>query len=131
MKGNPPQMLAMLLSTSAEIELSVGFSPAGAELVAEAVDTAIRSKDLPVAASAAVLAAQLNLLRENLPRAAELLGVADGLRGSTDPTNPTVAQLERDLGRRLGEEQFSRLRARGGDLARDDALALLLDSARV
>ena len=126
----PPQVVAMILSTAAEIELSAGYTPVGARLVAEAVETAIASKDLPVIALATVLAAQLNHQRGDGPRAAELLGVADRLRGSTDPTNPSVTQLESHLRTSLGAEGFSRLHACGFGRSRDDSLALLLDSAR-
>ena len=129
-KIGPPQALAMVLSTAAEIELVAGYTPVGATLVAETVDTAIASLDLPIVAMAAVLAAQLNWLHEDGARAAELLGVADRLRGSPDPTNPAVAQLELDLGRALGEGEVTRLRARGRVLGKDEALARLRDSAR-
>ncbi len=63
-------------------------------------------------------------------RGAELLGVADRLRGSSDPTNPTVTQLEHDLRTSLGDDEYRRLHARGYERPRDDSLALLLDSAR-
>ena len=126
----PPQAMAMIVSTAAEIELSSGYTPLGAQLVAEAIDTAITSLDLPVIALAAVLAAQLNCHRGDGPRGAELLGVGDRLRGSPDPTNPTVTQLERDLRTSLGDNEFARLHACGYALPRADAFARLLDSAR-
>ena len=115
---------------AAEIELSSGYSPLGAQLVAEAVEIAVASMDLPVVALATVLAAQLNWQRGDAARAAELLGVADRLRGAPDPTNPTVTQLERDLSTVLDVDEFARLRACGYDLARDEALARVLDSVR-
>ena len=49
--------------------------------------------------------------------AAELLGVADGLRGAPDPTHPDVIALERELLAALGAPEFARLREQGRSAA--------------
>jgi predicted ATPase/DNA-binding SARP family transcriptional activator len=128
---SPPQALAMLLIAAAEVEISDGQLDDGSALAAEAASTAVASRDLPVVSQTVVLWATIAWHRGEPALAAELLGAADGLRGAPDPTHPEVIALERDLPAALGAPTFARLRQQGCSRPREDAIALLTDTAGI
>lgn len=127
-RTTPPQAVALLLVAAADVELSDGEVEVALELAADAVRGAVEAQDLQVVAQTAVLSAALARARSQPARAAEILGAADVLRGSPDPTHPDVIALERDLPVELGPPEFARLREQGRTLDRDAALALIIAS---
>lgn len=130
-RTGPPQALAMLLLAAADVEISAGQLGDASVLAREAARTALASHDLPIVAQTAVLWATLGRHQDSPALAAELLGVADGLRGAPDPTHPDVIALEHELARALGGQEFAQLREQGRGRSRDEALARLAKAAGI
>ncbi|RZU54359.1 putative ATPase [Krasilnikovia cinnamomea] len=105
--------------------------PAGAEAaLARAYPAAVASRDMPIVAMVAVVAAELADLQGRHADAAALLGAAARLRGAHDRTDLRVAELTRRGRAALGEEAFTAGYAGGWALDAAQARALA-DPARL
>ena len=98
------------------------------ERAAAARKSAVATADMPLIASVALIAAELALALGEQARAAELLAAAAVVRGADDPTAMEVRSLRERLRLALGDQAFAESHARGAELSRAAALALL-DSA--
>jgi hypothetical protein len=94
-------------------------------LLAEAVTHAVESKDGPVTAAVAELAATHALAGHDPLAAATLLGVAAAQRGACDLGDPEVRATVDEVRGELGSELD-----RGRALPRADGIALLQDYVR-
>jgi hypothetical protein len=83
---------------------------------------------MPILAGNGTATARLALAYDRCEDAAELLGAAARVRGTEDPTDPTIAELFAALPARLGEEVFAAAYDRGWSLSKEDA-AKRLDPA--
>ncbi|BFU44695.1 ATP-binding protein [Krasilnikovia sp. MM14-A1004] len=105
--------------------------PAGAEAaLAAAYPAAVASRDMPIVAMVAVVAAGLADLLGRHRDTAALLGAAARLRGAHDRTDLRVAELTRRGRAALGEEAFTAAYADGWSLDAAQARALA-DPARL
>ncbi len=126
----PEQLLAICLATLASARVDAGdHETARADLV-DAQEAAVRSTDMPVLALVAVGWSVLALADGDLPGAAELLGLADVVRGSADPTDPDVVRVEEAVAAARGSapsedgDADERRRAAAG-LVREEAVRAL------
>jgi predicted ATPase/DNA-binding SARP family transcriptional activator len=90
--------------------------------------TAVAAGDMPLIASVALVAAEVALTTGDHAGAARLLAAAAVVRGADDPTAMEVRSLRERLRLALGDVTFAESQARGAELSRAAALALL-DSA--
>jgi tetratricopeptide (TPR) repeat protein len=112
-------------SAGALVALSGGDLALARERAAAAHKTAVAAADMPLIASVALVAAELALALGDRARAAELLAAAAVVRGADDPTAMEVRSLRERLRLALGDETFAESQARGAELSRAAALALL------
>jgi len=94
-----------------------------ATLLAQGIETAVATTDLPVVAMVGVIAAELSLRCGRVEDAAERLGASVVLRGAEDRSNPEVARVLA----RIGGHEAAYERGRG--LSRDAAIAALTSGA--
>ncbi len=120
---------AFLLVLSAHFAMDDGDLVAAGLAAAEAYAAAVDTKDLPILASAGVLAAELDVALGRLEAAAEVLGAAARLRGADDLTALDVAAATATLRADLGDAAFDAAYARGRALGREDAIVRLAPPA--
>ncbi|MEU4293190.1 BTAD domain-containing putative transcriptional regulator [Kribbella sp. NPDC026596] len=90
--------------------------------LSQAFVLATQMLDMPMVAVVGVAAAQLQMRCGRPAAAAELLGAAHALRGSSDALNPDVADLTNELDRTLGPATFQTAYDRGRRLDRLGAI---------
>jgi tetratricopeptide (TPR) repeat protein len=118
----------IVYSTGAMVALADGDPALARERAAVARETAVTAADMPLIASVALVAAEIAAAVGDQPRAAQLLAATAVIRGADDPTATEVRSLSERLRLALGDETFAESQARGAELSRAEALALL-DSA--
>jgi predicted ATPase/DNA-binding SARP family transcriptional activator/tetratricopeptide (TPR) repeat protein len=113
----PPQLKAGVLCVLACLDVSEGRLADAAGHLAEAVDGALASRDMPITAQVAVAAAGLALARGEAVVAAALLGTADNVRGMPDLTDPESLRISAGVRASIGDAEYERHRvpARTGD----------------
>ncbi len=112
-------------SAGAMVALGDGELAVARERAAAAHQTAIAAADMPLIASVALVAAELALALGDQAGAAGLLAAAAVVRGADDPTAMEVRSLRERLRLALGDEILAESQARGAELSRTAALALL------
>lgn len=124
-RGGPPQLKALLLGVEAAVVGAEGDRERAWALLAEGLEAALASHDMPVVADLAAVVA-MQCLTEGDPAAAmRALGAAAGLRGTPDRGSIRVARVSAAARGQLGEEAATTAYEYGRALSRDDALALL------
>jgi predicted ATPase/DNA-binding SARP family transcriptional activator len=118
----------IVYSTGAMVALADGDPALARERAAVARETSVTAADMPLIASVALVAAEIAAAVGDQPRAAQLLAATAVIRGADDPTATEVRSLSERLRLALGDETFAESQARGAELSRAEALALL-DSA--
>ncbi|WP_375483972.1 BTAD domain-containing putative transcriptional regulator [uncultured Jatrophihabitans sp.] len=91
----------------------------------EAYTAARGARDLPLLATAGVVAAEVEVARGHHESAAEVLGASARLRGADDETALDVSALTTVLRDELGDDPFERLYERGRALTSEEASARL------
>jgi predicted ATPase/DNA-binding SARP family transcriptional activator len=124
----PPQVKGVSLCQMAALDIAQGRFAEAHEGLKGALECARISRDMPVFSMVSQGAADLMMAEENPARGSELLGVAVRLRGIEDVGDLDVQRLRAAGRAALGVEEFDRLHARGRDLDRGAALALLESS---
>jgi len=122
----PPQhghMQAIVLATKVNLALYLGRSDHLADTVTRAYQFGIGTDDMPVLAQVALAVANWAESVGEPAAAAEILGAANQLRGSADPTDALGRRLAERLQRRLGAEAFGQAVRQGEQLDRSAALA--------
>jgi predicted ATPase/DNA-binding SARP family transcriptional activator len=119
-----PHRRAFLAMTRAAIELAAGHVDEARAAVAEGVSAAVESRDGPVTAAVAEVAAQLALAEGDPRCACLLLGVATAQRGTLDRGSPEVRGTLTTLRASLGTDADALVRA-GAELPRADGVARL------
>ncbi|WP_433278403.1 BTAD domain-containing putative transcriptional regulator [Pseudonocardia xinjiangensis] len=122
-----PQRWAFLAMTRAAVELTAGDRQASRAALRDAVAAAVESRDGPVAAAVAEVAAQVVLADGDAECAGLLLGIAAAQRGAIDRGNPEVLAVRDGVSDALGPEAADQLMRRGRDLPRADGLAALTE----
>ncbi|MGI8879650.1 MAG: BTAD domain-containing putative transcriptional regulator [Jatrophihabitans sp.] len=127
--GGPPQVIAMALTEWAAVCITASGEhhdlDAASGALSEALDNALRAKDMPVTAEVTIVLALLREAEGEHSTAASLLGIADRLRGSPDPTQPDASRLATELSAALGPNGFAAARENGLVLGRDEAVERL------
>ncbi|WP_083873698.1 BTAD domain-containing putative transcriptional regulator [Frankia sp. QA3] len=119
-----PQFRSMAATSVAFIELAGGRLDVAREILAAALDEAVRSTDAPVTARVLIAVADLALHDDEPERAAELLGAATLISRSGDRD---YIRVERAARAALGEAEFAVAAGRG----RAVPLSASLDLARL
>jgi predicted ATPase/DNA-binding SARP family transcriptional activator len=125
MPGPLPLQRAMLDCALGHLAVATGDLPAARRHVAAAFAVAVALQDPPLVAVTGVAVARLCLRESRAEAAAEVMGATHVVRGATDEFNPEVAALLADLRERLGAPDFEAAYARGRDLDRAAARALI------
>ncbi|GEL18783.1 BTAD domain-containing putative transcriptional regulator [Pseudonocardia asaccharolytica] len=120
-----PQRRAYLAAAHAAVELTARDIAAGRARLAEAVAAAVESRDGPVTAMVAELAARFALRETDAATAGLLLGVAAAQRGTLDRGNPEVLAALDEVRDALGPAAADEAVERGRALPRTEGLALL------
>ena len=123
------QRRALQAALGSAIARADGDQVTAAELLSEAVASAIESKDGPVTAAVAEMAAA-HVLADDPATAAALLGVGTAQRGASDLGDPEVRATITAVRAALGEAAADATFAHARGLARPDGVALLQDYAR-
>jgi predicted ATPase/DNA-binding SARP family transcriptional activator len=121
----PPQWTALMSRARIFTALAKGDEDGARRLLADSFDSALEALDMPVLAKVAIAAGSFAAAGGDDGAAAELLGVADQLRGAPDRFDVDAAILERALRDRLGAAAFEAAARTGRVLERDAALARL------
>ena len=122
-----PQRAAYLAMTRAAIELAAGDRPATRAALTEAVAAAVESRDGPIAAGVAEVAALVALDEGDAECAGVLLGIAATQRGALDRGNPEVLVALDRVRDALGSAAAQDVVRRGRELPRDEGLAVLAE----
>ncbi|HTJ33328.1 MAG TPA: BTAD domain-containing putative transcriptional regulator [Dactylosporangium sp.] len=120
-----PQYKAIVLAARAEIDVVRGDLDLARTRLAEAMELAVSVRDMPVVGRLAITLAALTTAIGEPVRAAEMLGAAEQVAGARDAANFDWTQRLATLRARLGDEALETALARGMNLPRADALALL------
>ena len=121
---------ALLECSKGHLALDSGDPAEAAECLARALDQAVRSAEMPLAAMVGVAVARLCLSRGAAETAAEVLGASHALRGASDASHPDVLRVRTELDERLGAHQYQAAYRHGRELDRDTALARITAWAR-
>jgi predicted ATPase/DNA-binding SARP family transcriptional activator len=124
-----PQRRAIFAATGSAIARAAGDREAAARLLADAVAHTVESRDGPVTAVVAELAAA-HAVADDPETAAVLLGVGAAQRGASDLGDPDVRATVAAVRAALGAAAADAAVARGRALPRPDGVALLQDYAR-
>lgn len=125
-----PQRRAVLAANRAEIERATGEDRAARAALAEAVEAAAESRDGPIIATVAELAAGWALGEGDAYGAALLLGAATTQRGALNRGHPEVLATLDGVRDALGPAAACEALERGRELPKPEGLALLQDYAR-
>ncbi|MCY1142047.1 BTAD domain-containing putative transcriptional regulator [Actinoplanes sp. Pm04-4] len=120
-----PQFKAMALHTQGLISAAAGDLAAARLKHADAVRTAVESRDSPVVALTLVGLADLTLREGDAERAAFLLGAADAVRGYRDRAVPDVDRIMVEARAALGDAGFEEAYRRATGTRVADAVGLL------
>ncbi|WP_024935948.1 BTAD domain-containing putative transcriptional regulator [Actinomadura welshii] len=124
-----PQYRSLLEAAHAQMAIGRGEPDAARDHLRRALALAVDSPDMPIAAVAGYAVARLRADADP-EGAAEVLGAASVLRGSSDAHNPDVAQVAGRIRKALGEHAHRAAVDRGRRLDVAGALALLDDQLR-
>jgi tetratricopeptide (TPR) repeat protein len=108
-----PQFEAVLSTSLGFLSAAEGDLAAAAAAHATALELALESNDAPVIAHVLAGVADLALRRGEAPRAAELLGASDAVRGVPDESDDDAADVTAAARAELGDEMFAESYARG------------------
>ncbi|TDD64135.1 ATP-binding protein, partial [Actinomadura rubrisoli] len=109
----PPQFRAMVLCSRAQLDVAMGAMDDAQARLDEALRGAVQSHDYPIVSYVLAGHAERHRALGAPDRAAELLGTADGLRGTRDLSLPDVTAIEAALRAELGEPAFTAAYTRG------------------
>jgi predicted ATPase/DNA-binding SARP family transcriptional activator len=115
------QPAALALSGLAYVDVAAGRPAAARQRMAEAMTSALASRDMPVVADVTQAAADLALAEGDPALAARLLGIAVALRGTADEGSPDVRRIRAAAGEQLGPA-YQQAYEGGAALSRDAAL---------
>jgi predicted ATPase/DNA-binding SARP family transcriptional activator len=121
------QVLAVALATLGHIEVAAGNLEAARDCHRRAMEVALVTHDRPVIARVVGLAAALALADGDPGRAAELLGVAEVLRGMPDEADVDLRRVGEAARAALGGRGFALASRRGAARPRQEVLAALAD----
>jgi predicted ATPase/DNA-binding SARP family transcriptional activator len=121
------QMHAIILASSARLDVAEGRLDAVQDTLVQALRDAWSARDLPVVGAVAVATATWAVARGDAAAAARLLGTAAVLRGSEDGGNPDVRSVRAMVSQALGEESADMAYEDGQSLNRSDALEYIHD----
>ena len=119
------QVHAMALVARGHIELAAGDPEAARACHEQALRVALGTRDRPVVARVAGLGAAVALAGGDPGRAAELLGVAETLRGMPDEADLDLRRTSEAARSALGDPGFDRAYRRGAARPREEVLAAL------
>jgi predicted ATPase/DNA-binding SARP family transcriptional activator len=121
------QVLAVALATLGHIEVAAGNLEAARDCHRRAMEAALKTHDRPVIARVVGLAAALALADGDPGQAAELLGVAEVLRGMPDEADVDLRRVGEAARAALGDRGFASASGRGAARPRQAVLAALAD----
>jgi predicted ATPase/DNA-binding SARP family transcriptional activator len=121
------QVLAVALATLGHIEVAAGNLEAARDCHRRAMEAALVTHDRPVIARVVGLAAALALAGGDPGQAAELLGVAEVLRGMPDEADVDLRRVGEAARAALGDRGFALASRRGAARPRQEVLAALAD----
>lgn len=113
------------LALAARLRLDTGDEATGWQMLHEAYQASMQTRDAPIMASVGVVVAAFAGVSGRPDLAAQILGAAARLRGADDLTSTDIARLVDELRERLGDEQFEHCYEAGKSLDRDAALKRL------
>ena len=119
------QVHAVALVTSGHIALATGDLAAARDGHAQALRVSLGTHDRPVIARVTELGAAIALACGDPGRAAELLGVAETLRGMPDQADLDLRRISGAARAALGDPGFDRAYRRGAARPREEVLAAL------
>jgi tetratricopeptide (TPR) repeat protein len=120
--AGPPQAKAVVLIGLATADVLEQDVTMASQRAREALELGMLAFDMPIVSLAVRIDAGVALLKDSPERAAELLGLAQAVRGGPyldDSVLHTAARTRETL----GDDAYERAFATGADLSRDDALA--------
>jgi predicted ATPase/DNA-binding SARP family transcriptional activator len=114
--------LAVTLAVAAKHHLLDGELNQADQTLARSYETALETRDMPIVATVGSVTA-MRAARAGAPAdAAERLGAAARLRGTSDETHPDIAELTAQLRDELGDDSFEQAFEAGRSLQRDAAI---------
>ena len=121
----PPQVLASRDVCAAHLHLAAGDLEAARERLLDAFQLDQIAIDMPVLSRLAIAVGCYVADRGDAHRAAQVLGIAEGLRGAEDLGDQDRRRLDERLRAVLGDAVFDDAYAAGRAIAREECLALL------
>jgi predicted ATPase/DNA-binding SARP family transcriptional activator/tetratricopeptide (TPR) repeat protein len=128
--SSPVHLLSLLLTQRAILAMQTDDIGAATTMLDEAGDSAMKSQDMPIVSAYAVARAELTWRLGEFRNAAVMLGAADVVRGTPDPTNPDGRRIASALVDELGAVEFEEAQSSGRALDRASAFDLLSVRAR-
>jgi predicted ATPase/DNA-binding SARP family transcriptional activator len=119
------QVHAVALVALGLIEVAAGDLAAARECYDQGLRAAVATRDRPVIARVTVLGAAVALAAGDPRRAAQLLGVAETLRGMPDEADLDLRRVTGAARAALGDPAFDRAHRRGAARPREEVLAAL------
>ena len=125
--GHPARehLQAMVAATGARIAIFDKDLRGAREQAVRAYRAAVGAGDMPLLALVSAVLAELAMALGQPERAAELLGAGAAVRGTRDPTDPTVLRLGPLLRAALGDDGYARVHQAGEALSRAEAIERL------
>jgi tetratricopeptide (TPR) repeat protein len=118
-----PHGQAMMLAHLSRIDAYRGDLESARRYNRQAVELALGTEDMPVAASVVETMADVDLLAGEAEPAARTMGIAASMRGMRSLPDADVRSTHERLHDALGNEAFDEAYEAGAALARDDAVA--------
>jgi tetratricopeptide (TPR) repeat protein len=119
------QVHAVALVALGLVEVAAGDLAAARDCHAQALRAAVATRDRPVIARVTVLGAAVAVAGGDPGQAAELLGVAETLRGMPDQADRDLLRISGAARAALGDPGFDRAYRRGAARPREEVLAAL------
>ena len=119
------QVHAVSLASLGHLEVEAGRLPDARDCYRRALEVALGTHDRPVIARVTELGAAIALACGDPGRAAELLGVAETLRGMPDQADLDLRRISGAARAALGDPGFDRAYRRGAARPREEVLAAL------
>jgi len=123
----PRQMEAIMHAGLAHLDIAEADFETAQDQLQTALELAIASRDMPIAAIVGVGFAELALACGDGSRAALLLGASTSLRGAEDHSNTDAITIATTARTALGGADYEDVYARGLSLSRDEALSLMAE----